>query len=71
MGLVMETWFSVEAKSFESSVVEGALGGGKKEGLLRCCILGIMCTTVEELLWCSDLNDFIKSFWEGSKVFIV
>jgi hypothetical protein len=38
MGLVMETQFSIGAKLFEFSVVEGALGGGKKEGLLSCCI---------------------------------
>ncbi|KAE7996535.1 hypothetical protein FH972_001250 [Carpinus fangiana] len=59
----METQFSVEAKSFEFSVVEGALGGGKKEGLLRCCILGILCTASCLRQWRSYCGALISTIW--------
>jgi hypothetical protein len=74
----MEWRFFVEAKSFAFSVVEGdsVLRLEEREGLYQCSVLGFQCIawlvlTVEEFLRNPDVKDFVKSFWEDSKILIV
>lgn len=74
----MERRFFVEPKSFEFSMMEGASMLRVEEmrkGFSSVVYLGPLCTTrlasTMELLWCLGVEDFIKSFREGSKVFIV
>jgi hypothetical protein len=74
----MERQFAVEAKSFQFSVVEGALVlrvEERRKGFSGVVHLGPLCfawlaSTLDELLQCSGVKDFVKSFWEGSKVSI-
>lgn len=77
MGFV--SWFYVEAKAFELSEP----GGGfvlhlveRRHGFSRVALLGKLCvvwlkSTVEALVRNPKVTEFIKSFREGNKAFII
>lgn len=75
----MEKWFFVEAKTFVFSVVEGASVlrvEERRKGFSGVVYLGTQCiawlaSKVEELSRLPAGNEFIRSFREGPKVFIV
>jgi hypothetical protein len=75
----MERWCCVEAKTFVFTVVEGASVVRLEERrksffgpvLLSAQSIEWLALTVENLQWCLEEKDFIRSFREGSKVLIV
>jgi hypothetical protein len=75
----MERWCCVEAKTFVFTVVEGAsvvrLEERRKSfsGLVLLSAQSIewLALTMENLQWCPEEKDFIRSFREGSKVLLV
>lgn len=75
----MERRFLVEAKSFVFSVLDGVsvLRVEKKmkdfsgEVLLSNQCTDWLVSTMEELMGFPGDSEFVKSFWEGSKVSIV
>jgi hypothetical protein len=76
--LNMERWCCVEAKTFVFTVLERAsvvrLEERRKSfsGLVLLSAQSIewLALTIENLQWCSEEKDFIRSFREGSKVLI-
>jgi len=75
----MERWCCVEAKTFVFTVVEGASVVRLEERrksfsglvLLSAQSLEWLALTMENLQWCPEEKDFIRSLREGSKVLIV
>lgn len=73
---VMERNFPVESKSFSISVLEGASTvrvEEKRKNFFRAIILSTQCSdwlasTLETLLDFPEVQDFVKSFREGSKL---
>jgi hypothetical protein len=77
--LVMENRFYVEVKSFLFLVGHGSAElrvMGKRKAFVGVVLLGSRCiawllSTLEEALRIPRLEDFVKSYREGSKVTIV
>jgi len=75
---LMESRFYVEAKSFRFSVEAGSAElrvEEKRKGFSGYVVLGLSCTAwllsrVEEVLGNAGIEDFVKSFREGSKATI-
>jgi hypothetical protein len=75
---LMESRFFVEAKSFRFSVETGSAElrvEEKRKGFSGSAVFGLSCTAwmlskVEEVLGNPGIEDFVKSFREGSKVTI-
>lgn len=68
--LVMEWHFFVEAKSFVLSVREGerSFAGSVISGV-QC--IGWLVSIVEVVLWNLGVEEFVKSYPEGSKMLLV
>jgi hypothetical protein len=77
--MAMERRFFVEAKTFLFSIEEGKYVlrmEERRKGFSGVVLLGLQCTTwvvavVKEALQSQGVEDFVKSFWEDSKAWIV
>jgi hypothetical protein len=77
--MALERRFFLEAKTFLFSVeeVKSVLSmEERRKGFLGVVLLGLQCTAwfvaaVKEALWSQGVEDFVKSFREDSKAWIV